>query len=111
MKSEGNECMSISKSKFFAAGLFVIAAALTAGAALAQDGQEVASSGTIPASWNLTGIQHIYQGWNNCGPATLTMGLTYFGFKNDQYQAAQWLKPNSEDKNVSPWQIVDYVNN
>jgi tetratricopeptide (TPR) repeat protein len=103
--------MSISKSKFFAAGLFVIAAALTAGAALAQDGQAVASSGTLPASWSLTGIQHIYQGWNNCGPATLTMGLTYFGFKNDQYPAAQWLKPNSEDKNVSPWQIVDYVNN
>ena len=91
--------------------LLMLAAALSAGVALAQDGQEVASSGNLPASWNLTGIQHIYQGWNNCGPATLTMGLTYFGFKNDQYPAAQWLKPNSEDKNVSPWQIVEYVNN
>jgi tetratricopeptide (TPR) repeat protein len=36
--------------------------------------------------------------------------LTYFGFPNDQYPAAQWLKPNSEDKNVSPWQMVEYVN-
>ena len=89
----------------------MLAAALSAGVALAQDGQAVASSGNLPASWHLTGIQHIYQGWNNCGPATLTMGLTYFGFKNDQYPAAQWLKPNSEDKNVSPWQIVEYVNN
>ncbi len=91
--------------------LLMLVAALSVGAAQAQDGQEVASSGSLPASWSLTGIQHIYQGWNNCGPATLTMGLTYFGFKNDQYPAAQWLKPNSEDKNVSPWQIVEYVNN
>ncbi len=76
-------------------------AVLPAGAALAQD---------APPSYQLTGIQHIYQGWNNCGPATLTMGLTYFGYPADQYPAAQWLKPNSEDKNVSPWQILEYVN-
>jgi len=38
------------------------------------------------------------------------MGLTYFGYADDQYKAAQWLKPNSEDKNVSPWQMAEYVN-
>lgn len=76
--------------------------------AMAQDGAAVAS---VPASYHLNGITHIYQGWNNCGPATLTMALTYFGYPNDQYPAAQWLKPNSEDKNVSPSQLVDYVNN
>ena len=70
----------------------------------AQDAQGV------PSSWHLNGITHIYQGWNNCGPATLTMGLTYYGYKNDQYPAALWLKPNSEDKNVSPWQMETYVN-
>lgn len=64
----------------------------------------------LPASWQLSGIQHIYQGWNNCGPATLTEGLTYFGLSDDQYPAAQWLKPNAEDKNVSPWQMLEYVN-
>jgi tetratricopeptide (TPR) repeat protein len=63
-----------------------------------------------PPSYQLNGITHIYQDWNNCGPATLTMGLTYFGVAADQYPAARWLKPNTEDKNVSPWQMVAYVN-
>ncbi len=65
---------------------------------------------SLPTEYRLNGITHIYQGWNNCGPATLTMGLTYFGVPADQYPAAQWLKPNSEDKNVSPWQMTAYVN-
>jgi hypothetical protein len=65
---------------------------------------------SLPASYQLTGFIHIPQHWNNCGPATLTMGLTYFGFPADQNPAANWLKPNSEDGNVSPWQMVDYVN-
>jgi Peptidase_C39 like family len=64
----------------------------------------------LPAAYNLNGVEHIYQTWNNCGPATLTMGLTYFEYAADQIPAAQWLKPNSEDKNVSPWQIAQYVN-
>src|SRR5664279_1669707 len=109
-------------SKIFAVGLLVLAAFMTASAALAQDGandgqpvaqdgQQIALVSAPPASWHLTGVQHIYQGWNNCGPATLTEGLTYFGYANDQTPAAAWLKPNSEDKNVSPWQILDYVNN
>ncbi len=70
-----------------------------------------AAQTTVPAAYRLNGVQHIYQDWNNCGPATLTMGLTYFGYEADQYPAAQWLKPNPEDKNVSPWQIAEYVNN
>lgn len=63
-----------------------------------------------PANYQLTGFLHIPQHWNNCGPATLTMGLTYFGFEADQKPAANWLKPTSEDGNVSPWQMVEYVN-
>ncbi len=89
----------------FALTSLLLAALLTTGAALAQD-----SAVALPTSWHLNGITHIYQGWNNCGPATLTMGLTYFGYADDQYKAAQWLKPNSEDKNVSPWQMAEYVN-
>lgn len=63
-----------------------------------------------PANYQLTGFLHIPQHWNNCGPATLAMGLTYFGFEADQKPAANWLKPTSEDGNVSPWQMVEYVN-
>jgi tetratricopeptide (TPR) repeat protein len=72
--------------------------------ALAQD------AATIPASYQLNGFTHIYQRWNNCGPATLTMGLTHYGFAADQLPAANWLKPNPEDGNVSPWQMAEYVN-
>jgi hypothetical protein len=65
---------------------------------------------STPVSYQMTGLQHIPQHWNNCGPATLTMGLTYFGVAADQDPAASWLKPTSEDGNVSPWQMVEYVN-
>jgi tetratricopeptide (TPR) repeat protein len=76
--------------------------------ATAAGAQETAAA--LPASYQMSGFQHIPQHWNNCGPATLTMGLTYFGFAADQDPAANWLKPTSEDGNVSPWQMVEYVN-
>ncbi len=64
----------------------------------------------LPAA-RLYGFTHIAQTWNNCGPATLTMGLSYFGWTQDQSVAASYLKPDPEDKNVSPGQMVRFVNN
>ena len=64
----------------------------------------------LPSSANLDTFRYEPQGWNNCGPATLTMGLTHFGYQPNQNTAAAWLKPNVEDKNVSPWQMVEFVN-
>jgi tetratricopeptide (TPR) repeat protein len=64
-----------------------------------------------PASYTLFGVEHIFQDWNNCGPATLSMALSYYTDEPiDQHLAANWLKPNYEDKNVSPWQMAQYVN-
>lgn len=63
-----------------------------------------------PSSFRINGITHTYQLWNNCGPANLTMGLSYFGWGFDQRVAASFLKPNPEDKNVSPGQMVQFVN-
>jgi multisubunit Na+/H+ antiporter MnhC subunit len=63
-----------------------------------------------PPSVRLNGIQHQFQSWNNCGPATLAMTLSYFGLNLSQEQTAAVLKPNPEDRNVSPWEMVDYVN-
>ena len=64
---------------------------------------------------NVGQLGHIYQSWNNCSGATISMGLSYFGYpafaREDQEPARQYLKPNVEDQNVSPWQVVDYVNN
>lgn len=64
----------------------------------------------LPSSWRLNNVRYEAQGWNNCGPATLTNALSYFGYTNDQKRAANWLKPNYEDKNVSPWQMEQFVN-
>lgn len=64
----------------------------------------------LPVSALMSGFTYHAQMWNNCGPATLTMGLSYFGYTDTQVRAATWLKPNSEDKNVSPWQLAEYVN-
>ncbi|MGD8968152.1 MAG: C39 family peptidase [Anaerolineae bacterium] len=64
---------------------------------------------TLPASFNLAGLRHEHQGWNNCGPATLTMLLSYWGCEQTQQDAAPVLKPDPEDKNVSPWEMEAYV--
>ncbi len=57
----------------------------------------------------LTGFDSIAQTFNNCGPATLAMQLSYFG--SDQTQAAigGMLRPNPEDKNVTPIELADYA--
>ena len=50
------------------------------------------------------------QTFNNCGPANMTIVLNFWGVETTQADAASYLKPNREDRNVSPWQINDYVN-
>jgi tetratricopeptide (TPR) repeat protein len=40
----------------------------------------------------------------------MTMALSYYGWADNQYTAANWMKPHKEDKNVSPWQMVRFVN-
>ncbi len=64
----------------------------------------------LPQVFRMSDLGAEYQGWNNCGPATLTNALKYFDYEDDQYRAAEWLKPNYEDKNVSPWQMAEFVN-
>ena len=63
----------------------------------------------LPASARISGIVHQQQTWNNCGPATITMALSYYGWTRDQAFAASVLKPNREDKNVSPHELADFV--
>lgn len=63
----------------------------------------------IPNSVRLDGIRHEYQTWNNCGPTTLAMALSYWGWKGDQRPIAAFTKPNPRDKNVMPYELADYV--
>jgi hypothetical protein len=64
----------------------------------------------LPDRVVLEGMGIIRQSFNNCGPANLTQVLNWYGNPITQADIASYLKPNPEDRNVSPWQIVDYVN-
>jgi tetratricopeptide (TPR) repeat protein len=57
----------------------------------------------------LAGMNHQWQTWNNCGPATITTQMSYFGHLDTQAEAAQFLKPNTDDKNVSPHELAAYA--
>jgi hypothetical protein len=62
-----------------------------------------------PASVQLTGLSHWWQTWNNCGPATLAMDLSYYGINSTQESVAAALRPNREDKNVSPEEMAAFA--
>lgn len=57
----------------------------------------------------LANITHHFQTWNNCGPATLSMTLSYFEVYQKQSDTAAFLKPDPEDRNVTPAEMVSYV--
>ncbi len=57
----------------------------------------------------LTGIRHEWQTWNNCGPATLAMNLSFFGSPLDQAAIGAVLRPYPDDKNVSPQELVQFA--
>ncbi len=88
--------------------LIMLVILLGAGSAMAQE-----SASALPSTKTLRGFDlnnFEYQGWNNCGPATLTNALKYYGYSDPQQRAASWLKPNPEDKNVTPQEMVNFVN-
>src|SRR5687768_447723 len=64
---------------------------------------------TTPPTVILQGFHHQWQTWNTCGPATIAMAVSYFGRPELQAHAASFLKPNPDDKNVRPDELVTYV--
>lgn len=71
-----------------------------------------ATPAPLPEKVLLTGVVHEYQQMNNCGPATLSMALSYWGWQGDQRDTRAYLRPNFseyDDKNVSPFEMVTYV--
>ena len=77
----------------------------------------------IPLSASLTGFKYIdqYGGWNLCGPATLAMALTYWGWNGTRADVEDYVKPGladtnldrvargKPDKNVMPYELEDFV--
>jgi len=64
----------------------------------------------LPVSVYLPGVKPEPQLWNNCGPATLSMNLSFYQWGQTQVEAAEVLKPNPRDKNVMPYEMVNFVN-
>jgi tetratricopeptide (TPR) repeat protein len=70
-----------------------------------------------PAEYYLAIPGRVYQSWNNCGPATMTMYLWYWGVEPPysasgtaiDAEAAAALKTDYEDKNVRPDELAAYA--
>ncbi|MEX2144493.1 MAG: C39 family peptidase [Anaerolineales bacterium] len=65
----------------------------------------------LPAAVQLTPAGYEAQGPNNCGPATLSMYLRYYGWDGDQYDISAEVKPVNGDRNVNVDELVYYANN
>ena len=79
----------------------------------------------LPASVNLPGVTYMDQsgGWNLCGPTNLYMALKFWNWTGDRDDIIKVVKPGENDpaksfvdrgftdKNVMPYELVDFVNN
>lgn len=63
----------------------------------------------LPPRVTLSGVGHEGQALNNCGPVTAKIVLGYYGTKISQAQAAQALKDNSRDVEVSTQELAAYL--
>ena len=66
---------------------------------------------SIPARTSLPAPAYELQTMNNCGPASLTMALRYYGWDGDQADISDLIKPIPQDRNVNPEEMVYYVRN
>jgi hypothetical protein len=64
----------------------------------------------LPPYGRVAGLPIIPQKFNNCGPTNLTLVLNHYGVAVNQLDVAAVIRPNYEDRNVSPDELVRYVN-
>jgi tetratricopeptide (TPR) repeat protein len=67
----------------------------------------------LPEAVTLEGVQYEDQHnrWNYCGPANLSMALTFWGWEGNRDIVADHTKGNEQDKNIFPSEMVDFVQN
>lgn len=63
----------------------------------------------IPAAVQLEGVVQEYQRMNSCGPTNLALNLRYWGWVGSQEDIETVLKPRIEDLNVTPEEMVNFV--
>ncbi len=63
----------------------------------------------VPAAFELDGMGLEYQTMNNCGPANLSMYVTYWGWPSTQDVTKAGLRTHEDDRNVMLSEMRDYV--
>lgn len=68
---------------------------------------------SIPATKTLNNNYHIFQTYNNCGPAALSMALSYYGINKSQTELGDQLRPyqipggDNDDKSVTLEEVAE----
>lgn len=63
----------------------------------------------------LSPTKQVYQTFNNCGPATVSMILSYYGINKSQQEIGEQLRPyqnpkgDNDDKTIFPQEFADYI--
>jgi tetratricopeptide (TPR) repeat protein len=57
----------------------------------------------------ITDIPYVQQEWNGASAASLAMVLGHYAWEGRAEEPLRWLRPNANDKSVSPWEMVRYV--
>jgi tetratricopeptide (TPR) repeat protein len=63
----------------------------------------------LPKAVTLTNYEYEAQLFNNCGPASLSINLSYWDWPGNQKDIAALVKPNQYDRNVSPRELYEYL--
>lgn len=65
----------------------------------------------LPTSIRLSGVHYEDQHnrYNYCGPANLSMALTFWGWDGNRDTVGEYVKTNKDDKNVMPYELQDFV--
>jgi hypothetical protein len=65
----------------------------------------------LPTAISLAGVKYEDQHnrYNYCGPANLSMALTYWGWDGNRDTVGEYVKTNKDDKNVMPYELQDFV--
>lgn len=65
----------------------------------------------LPPGVTISGVRYEDQHgrFNYCAPANLAMALTFWGWEGDRDVVGPEIKPDPKDKNVMPYEMVDYI--
>jgi hypothetical protein len=72
---------------------------------------DIPTSTPLPPSVRLPGVkyEHQHNRLNYCGPANLSMALTFWGWDGNRDVVGAYVHTNDNDKNVMPYELQDFV--